>query len=514
MRRGFLVLIFVGSVMTVRGEFLLPDSVEVFLRQADKDSAYVKRLNVMAFAFMKSNPNISRELAERSMQISKSINFTRGFARALNIVGSTYWVTGNYESALNYYHLSARESEKVQDIVGLSESYHNMGEVYKKLGDYTKAIAFLHTSIKWDEKRKLHYDITLYNIGEAFYYLGDYDSASNYFDRALSLALKENDARTIAYAYTGLGQIKYKHADYYQALAYYTKAEKLWKERGEIRSLIQTYQHFCETFRALQQPNRALEYINMGIVLADEIDAPDLQITNYLCQSHLFMETGDLKRALGAMEKHIALKDTIYHEKRREEIARLQAVFETGARDIENQQLKATHALQDAQIRSQRLILVALTATLAASALMGYILFRQRKRVHEVNELLREKTVEIQKQKEEIEHQTGELKDLNDQLQDLNKSLESKIEERTQRLTWQNQKLNEYAHANAHQLRAPVVSILGLIQLIQRLQLPKEDRVLIDQLQLCGNDLDRITRLIARNLEEDEMLREQARHGA
>jgi tetratricopeptide (TPR) repeat protein len=507
MFRILLVLVFAGSITTVQGEILLPDSVDAFLRNPNKDSAYITRLNQMAFSFLKSNPDISRQIAAKCMGFSQSINFTKGFARALNITGSSYWVTGNYESALNYYHLSARESEKVKDIVGLSESYHNMGEVYKKLGDYTKAIAFLHTSMNWDKERKLHYDITLYNIGEAFYYLGDYDSASNYYDRALSLALKENDLRTIAYAYTGLGQIKFQDADYYQALAYYTKAEKLWKEQGELRSLVQTYQYFGDTFTALKQPVRALEYVNMGIVLADEINTPDLQITNYLNQSKLFVELGDLRKGLTALEKHVALKDTIYHEKRREEIARLQALFETGARDIENQQLKATHALQDAQIRTQRLMLVALTAALAASALMGYVLFRQRKRVAEVNNLLRDKTTEIQTQKEEIEHQSAELKHLNDQLQDLNKSLESKIEERTQRLTWQNQKLNEYAHANAHQLRAPVVSILGLLQLIERLDLPADDKVLIGQLQVCGRDLDRITRMIARNLEEDELLR-------
>jgi signal transduction histidine kinase len=152
-------------------------------------------------------------------------------------------------------------------------------------------------------------------------------------------------------------------------------------------------------------------------------------------------------------------------------------------------------------------MLTGLTAALVAAAVMAYVLFRQRKKVAEVNELLHEKTFEIQKQKEEIEFQTAELKDLNDQLQNLNRSLETKIEERTQRLLWQNQKLAEYAHANAHQLRAPVVSILGLLNLIERMELPADDQVLVDKLKVCGKDLDRITRVISRNLEEDELLK-------
>jgi tetratricopeptide (TPR) repeat protein len=508
MARKILVLLIAAGVFTAgRAEILLPDSVELYLQRTPKDSSYIVRLNQMAFDFLKSNPEISRSIAGKSIEFARAIRFVRGAARALNITGSSYYVTGNYESALNFYHLSARESEKNKDRIGLADAYHNMGEVYKKLGDYTKAIAFLHTSLEWDVVNRVNYDITLYNIGEAYYLTGNYDSASTYFDRSLSKALSENNPRTIAYAYTGLGRIKHHDKDYYQALAWFTKAERLWKEQGEIRSLIQTYQDFSETFLALGQHQRALEYVNMSIVLSDEIDALDLQIYNYQQQSKLFAKQGDHQKALAAMEHHVAMKDSVYHEKRREEIARLQASFESGARDIENQQLKATHALQYAQIRTQKLMLIALTAALMASAVMAYVLFRQRKRVAEVNDLLRDKTSEIQIQKEEIEHQSIELKNLNNQLHDLNKSLESKIEERTRRLTWQNQKLAEYAHANAHQLRAPVVSILGLLHLIERIDLPQNDRILVQQLQVCGKDLDRITRVIARNLEEDELLK-------
>lgn len=506
-RHILVLLLAAGMMIPGRAEVLLPDSVEVFLKQDPKDSSFILKLNRMAFGFLKSSPEIGRKLAERSMEFSKAIRYGKGFVGALNVVGSSYWTTGNYESALNYYHLSAREAEKINDHVGLAESYHNMGEVYKKLGDYTKAIAFLQISLTWDVNNILKYDITLYNIGEAFYLLGDYDSASSYFDQSLSKALKVNDVRTIAYAYTGLGRIKHKDKEYYQALAYFTKAERLWKEQGEIRSLIQTYQDFSRTFLALSQTARALDYINLATILADDISAPDLQIQNHRQASELYANLGEMKKAMTAMEYHVALKDSIYHEKRRLEVARLQASFEAGAREIENQQLKATQALQYAQIKTQKLILISLTIVLMALAILAYVWFRQRKKVAEVNALLHVKTQEIQAQKEEIEHQTAELKNLNDQLQDLNRSLETKIEERTQRLTWQNQKLAEYAYTNAHQLRAPVVSILGLLNLIQKIELPENDKILIDKLQICGKDLDQITRVISRNLEEDELLK-------
>lgn len=480
----------------------MPDSVENYLRRSPKDSAYVSQLNALAFSFLKSNPEVGRVLAERNVDFARAVRFAHGEARALNIVGSSYWVVGDYEPALKYYHASALVAEEADDRVALAQAYHNMGEVYKKLGDYTQAIEFIRMSMQWEKVDDPIHDLALYNIGEAYIYLGRYDSASHYFDRALSMALKSNNTRTIAYAYTGLGRVKSNQGDQYQALAYFTKAEKIWKELEEARSLIQTYEYFAQTFVELGQYGRALEYVNMAIVLSDEIHANDLQVTNYYLQSTLFVKLGDLKRGMASLQQYAAIKDTIFHERRREEVARLQAEFESGARDLENQQLKAAHALQDAQIRNQKIMLVTLTSALVAAAIMAFIYFSQRKRVAEVNHLLSVKTAEIQKQKEEIESQAIELKRLNEQLQELNRSLESKIEERTRTLTWQNQKLNEYAHFNAHQLRAPVVSILGLLQLIDRLQLPEADHELIRQLQICGKDLDRITRMIARTLEE------------
>lgn len=487
MVRFTLVLLFAaGITMPLRAEVLLPDSIQIFLKQTPKDSSYVLKLNSIAFAFLKSNPDAGRQLAVQSLDFARAVDFRKGVARALNVIGSSYWATGNYERALNYYHLSAHEAESIHDAVAMGEAYHNMGELYKKLGDYTKGIAFLKMSMKWDEANKLKYDITLYNIGEAFYFLDNYDSAQNYFDRALSRALQINDVRTIAYSYTGLGRIKHKDKDYYQALGYFTKAEKLWKEQGEIRACVQTYQDFSKSYLALRQGQQALDYIKLAMILADEISAPDLQMQNYGQMSELYAYLGDLPKAMAAMQKHVDLKDSIYHESRRRDIARLQAQFELSARDLENQQLKATQALQHAQIRTQKLIVSALTAALAAAAVLAYVWFRQRKKVAEVNQLLLDKKEEIQ---------------------ELNKSLETKIEERTQRLTWQKQKLAEYAHANAHQLRAPVVSILGLLQLIKRVELPEQDKVLIDKLQECGKDLDQITRVMSKNLEEDELLK-------
>lgn len=257
MRKSVTLLFFLlTSVSLVTGQTVLPDSIVTFLSESVKDTAFIRKLNKLAFSSLKASPEIGRELAAQSVKFSKEINFNAGYARAVDIMGSSYWVVGDYETAMKYYQLSAKESLLINDTVSLSSVYHNMGEVYKKLGQYDKGIEFLTTSMKWDTQNK-HTPITLYNIGEAYLFKNDLSTALDYYNQALSKAINKNDNRTIAYCYQGLGTIKFKDKEYYPALAYFTQAEKLWNSLGEYRSLVQTYKDYADVYIRLGQFEKA-----------------------------------------------------------------------------------------------------------------------------------------------------------------------------------------------------------------------------------------------------------------
>ncbi|WP_025741191.1 HAMP domain-containing protein [Aquimarina pacifica] len=73
----------------------------------------------------------------------------------------------------------------------------------------------------------------------------------------------------------------------------------------------------------------------------------------------------------------------------------------------------------------------------------------------------------LNKQKDELAIKSLNLSKLNDQISTLNKSLDEKVKKRTLKLQEQNKQLIKYAHFNSHQLRGPVSSILGLLDLIK-----------------------------------------------
>ncbi len=98
----------------------------------------------------------------------------------------------------------------------------------------------------------------------------------------------------------------------------------------------------------------------------------------------------------------------------------------------------------------------------------------QQNEIEILNTDLKENIWKIEKQNElllsqrkEIETINNELKKSNEEIRNINLNLENHVNERTQHLEIQNKQLSEYAYINAHLLRGPLCSILGLVHLME-----------------------------------------------
>jgi len=75
---------------------------------------------------------------------------------------------------------------------------------------------------------------------------------------------------------------------------------------------------------------------------------------------------------------------------------------------------------------------------------------------------------------------------------------------RTQELEKKNKASEEAAFIIAHELRAPVASVLGLINLISRTKLPKEARDIVGHMECSGEKLDNVVRNITKAIERGD----------
>jgi ligand-binding sensor domain-containing protein len=137
-----------------------------------------------------------------------------------------------------------------------------------------------------------------------------------------------------------------------------------------------------------------------------------------------------------------------------------------------------------------------------------FIMKSREKKLRRYNELLEEKvqmrTREIQLQNEEIQVQNEEISAQSEEILRINENLEEMVQERTRELERKNKALEEYAFINAHKLRSPVATILGLINLISKTRLDNEGIEINRRLQDTADELDEVVRAITKAIERGD----------
>src|SRR6185436_8694607 len=123
-----------------------------------------------------------------------------------------------------------------------------------------------------------------------------------------------------------------------------------------------------------------------------------------------------------------------------------------------------------------------------ATLLLGFFIikFRERDLRNDKRRLeakVVERTLEIHNKNQEIRAQAEEINAIN-------QNLELLVQERTTQLERKNKALEEFAFITAHNLRAPLASILGLINLTSSIKFDENEKVILDHLQLSAKKLD------------------------
>ena len=149
---------------------------------------------------------------------------------------------------------------------------------------------------------------------------------------------------------------------------------------------------------------------------------------------------------------------------------------------------------------------------IAVVLLMGvliyaYIRYRERALIEAkllLEQKVEERTLEIQRNVEEIQAQNEEIMAQAEEIKGINENLEMMVRDRTAELERKNKALAEYAFINAHKLRSPVASILGLVNLLNKAELNDECRVINRHLLNSADELDDIVRSITKAIERGD----------
>ncbi|MGH7597733.1 MAG: CHAT domain-containing protein, partial [bacterium] len=195
----------------------------------------------------------------------------RALATAYQLTGMTYGRLTAYGQALTFHQKALQLFEAIADTANLARAEQNLADTYWLNGDYQSALLHQQRSLKRarNPKEKLLGHSTL---GLILLSLGDFDKALDAEKQALQLALEIDEAREQATVYKNIGLVYVQKQQHQLALANFKQAAALDRQTDFTRGLLYDHLFLGQAFQTLAQPDSALAYLAKVEVLAPNLN--------------------------------------------------------------------------------------------------------------------------------------------------------------------------------------------------------------------------------------------------
>lgn len=243
----------------------------------------------------------------RAQKIFLSANDLSRLARNRNELGTVYYYNEQPERAFAQFKEALTFYKQTRDKRGLAQTYANIGHIYEKRQVLTEAYRYQRLALT---NSRAANDIAslnkIYeNLGSIFEDRAQYDSAYFYYESALKLAQQTHDEIGQIEIINNLGDVFRKTNQYEKGLDLSRQAMRLAQQKGELYQLSSAYRDIAKTYRLMNHPDSAYEYIELSRNLVDDIYAADNNQQIALLQTLYDVERKDSEIAQLNAQKQI-----------------------------------------------------------------------------------------------------------------------------------------------------------------------------------------------------------------
>jgi len=408
MKKNIILTLLLFTFFTVHAQKKTIDSLKKLIATTKEDTTRIVLIRELSRAYLYSKPDSVLLLAQQMMQLSKTAQFPKGEALALNMEGNVYEITGNYPKALNTFLESLKISEKINIPSEIEKNLHDISNVYSDVNDQRQSINYALKGKSIAEAAHLERSLTidLLDMGDSYEKLNILDSALFYEKKALMRATVSKDIELISNTTNNLGNIHLKMRRPDTALHYYREALTYERPLDNYAAMCETTLGMAKIFQEKGQADSAVYYARQSIAAGwrGGFTLAVLNASRFLTE--YFEKQGMTDSAFRYQKVLITAKDSLYSQEKTSAFQNLSFAERQRQQDIQEQQ-----AAYRATIRFYLLI-----AVIVFLIIMAFVFWRNSKQRQKANTLLQSQNTEIEKQKKSVETALGELRTTQAQL--------------------------------------------------------------------------------------------------
>jgi two-component system NtrC family sensor kinase len=358
------------------------DRLKLKLTVSKQDTNQVKILNVLCNGYRSLKPDSGFFYGQRALTLARQINYPRGEANALYLLGFTNEVIGNYPKALELHLKSLQIAENNDLKLFKGKTLQRIGVMYRESDNFPEAMEYLRESKKiFDSIHDTPMSVSSQNmIGNTFYLNGQLDSALTTCLLAYDNMNRFNVRWIRTSILNALGNIYAQKGNLPLALDYFRKCLLYAEKEGNYinafkatHGIANLYQKSNVIDSSIYYAEKSLEFAQKGIFYENIISAGSLLADIYERQG---------KNAQKVIQYHkitIAAKDSLYNYGKKNALQNL-TDFDEKERQYEIE--TATTAIQN-QNRQY-----ALLAGLGVFLLIALILYGNNRQKQKANQVL------------------------------------------------------------------------------------------------------------------------------
>jgi CHAT domain-containing protein/tetratricopeptide (TPR) repeat protein len=294
--------------------FLLCLPVVFFAQDITTDTTEARKIRNIGRGFYKKNElKKANAYYEKVLPLYKKNKVYKEYLAVKNYIVSNLRVLREYE----------RSASLAKEVIGESRQYFGEGDNIEAVSYSTLAI-IASINNQYDKAIKIHKKIvkifekagnqkglcaSYHNIGIAYYFKNDFEAAIDYFKQNEICLINSGTNPNFANLYATYGALYMALGDNEEALEYVMKAIDLTERDypNNWRVLVAQYTNCSNICTRLQQPTRALNYLDKAERLLEETEDSDDLTTIYALRAVIYSNEKQFEKAIQYLKKEEAL---------------------------------------------------------------------------------------------------------------------------------------------------------------------------------------------------------------
>jgi len=437
--RYWILIIFSASAIYCDAQDAQIDSLKAFVASEKEDTAKVNALLLLSSKYAATSPEHAIEYGVKARTLSVKLGFRKGQAYALKNIGIGYYKQTKYLDALVVWQTSKSIFEALHDQEGVANVLNNLGAVNYNQGDDANALENYLKSLEMSEKignkyrmatalqnigtvylnkktthdKALDYFIraltlgeaehyedvvssTVVNLGEIYMERGQEDSAMFYFKMSLATLQASQDTANIPYTLNDIGKVFAVRKDFANARVYHEKALAISRKLDAKYDIGQSILGLANTYLEEGSVGSALTYYKEAEQITREINSKQDLKSAYAGLAASYSKIADYRNAFKYQTLLTGIKDSIYNTETDKKLATLGLNFEIQKKQGEINLLTKDKALQESDLKKQKIARNSLTAGLILIFFIAFIIYRNYRAKVKTNKILDKQKAEIE----------------------------------------------------------------------------------------------------------------------